>query len=260
MLAGRHGAHAVARESPIQRREKIDTLEPPMSEQFRVERRGHYRQRRPGRMSPLDVLGRFVQHADEVIRMTGDRGAGGRRVVPLLAAQVHRASSHPPQSQAVGPADFVELEVPLIAGIALGARPDLPRGARIADERIEILGASLRRCNAVGNVRGPLTAQRSGRVVHIGIAERGAGADEMRIDEEVPIPRRRQMLIGSRAIRLRVRPGWAPWTTGPIRALWQPASPRRPAKQALVLGDADGELQTNGLVAREQRQEPVGRG
>jgi hypothetical protein len=43
-------------------------------------------------------------------------------------------------------------------------------------------------------------------------------------------------------------------------ALRQPAPLRRPAEQPAMLRSADGELEPDALVAREERQEPVGRG
>src|SRR3989441_7652891 len=139
-----------------------------------------------------------MQHAGEMVRMISRGGAGRRRVVALFAAEVDGASGHTPQPQAVGPADLVELEVPLVARISLGARPHLARGARIADERVEVVGAALRGCDAVGDVGRPLASLRS--VLYIGVPERRARAHEMRVDEEVAIARRGEMLVGSGAI------------------------------------------------------------
>src|SRR5438445_6424018 len=129
-----------------------------------------------------------------MVRMLSGGRAGGGRVVALFAAEVDGASGHTPQPQAVGPADLVELEVPLVARIALRARPHLTRGTRIADERVEVVGPALRGCDAVGDVGRPFAG--GGNVVHIGVPERRARAHEMRVDEEVAIARRGEMLVG----------------------------------------------------------------
>ena len=171
-----------------------------MPKQLRVERCRHDRKRRSRRASALDALGRVAQDAGEMVRMICGGRAGGRRVVALFTAEVDPASGHTPQPQAVGPADLVELEVPLVARISLRARPHLARGTRIADERIQILGggAPFRRCDAVGDVGRPLTG--GGNVVHIGVPERCPRTHEMCVDEEVAIARRGEMLVGSGAI------------------------------------------------------------
>src|SRR3989442_490140 len=101
-------------------------------------------------------------------------------------------------SGTVWPPDLVELEIPLVARISLGARPHLARGTRIADERIQVVRAPFRRCDAVGDVGRPLTG--GGNVVHIGVPEGRARAHEVRVDEEVAIARRGEMLVGSGAI------------------------------------------------------------
>src|SRR5439155_18291394 len=153
------------------------------------------------------------------------------------------------------PAYLVELEVPLVAGVALVAAPDLHRGAGIPHQGghaalrprrrhpISLVGRPNRR--GCGFRRGlvplrvePLRAQRD-----LGVhPERCAGPGEMRVGEEISETGSRQMVLDG-------TPFAGP---RPIGALRQPAAHRIPAEQPPVLAPPYGELQLHALVAGEQ--------
>src|SRR5690349_19510239 len=65
------------------------------------------------------------------------RGALGRgsRLVRALVAEIDVRPAHTPELQPARPADLVELEVPLVAGIPLVTAPNLGGGARVPYER-----------------------------------------------------------------------------------------------------------------------------
>src|SRR5207249_10652444 len=84
--------------------------------------------RRPSRCG----LGRdFAEQVREVARMASRPAARGGGIVRALRAQIDVGSRHPPQLETAGPAYLLEIEVPLVAGVALVAAPDLHRGAGI---------------------------------------------------------------------------------------------------------------------------------
>src|SRR3989441_2137390 len=139
-----------------------------------------------------------------------------RRLVGALPAQVHVRTAHAPQLQAAGPADLVELEVPLVARVALVPAPDLHRGARVAHQRRDrrLHAATGDPVRPVGRARGPgatFGRGRGPRIVPLGVeplraqrnlavgAEWAARTREMRIGEEVAKPRVRQVLLDAAA-------------------------------------------------------------
>ena len=102
------------------------------------------------------------------------------------------------------------------------------------------------------------------RVERGGVAretERPAGRREMRVHEEEPEARVREVLLDA-------APHAAAGARGPgrprapraIGAFGEPASLGRAPEEAAVLGGADGELKADALVAGEQRQEAVSGG
>src|SRR2546422_866743 len=58
-----------------------------------------------------------------------------RRLVRAFPAQVYVRAADAPQLEAPRPADLVELEVPLVARVALVPAPDLHGGAGVAHQR-----------------------------------------------------------------------------------------------------------------------------
>src|SRR2546425_11664667 len=150
--------------------------------------------------------------------------ARGSGIVALLPAQIHGAARHTPQPQAIGPANLVELEIPLVAWIPLGARPDLRGRLRITHQREQIVRSTLGRPDAIRDVGRALAGNRD--VLHVRISQRCAGADQMRVDKEVAVARGGEMLVDSRAIRLAPRgprSRRAPGTTRPVGTLRKPA-------------------------------------
>jgi hypothetical protein len=90
--------------------------------------------------------------------------------------------------------------------------------------------------------------ERAPRARHVGVGEEEveAGVGEMFLDARTG--------PGVWGVRQRL-----PRIARAVRALRQPASPRRASEQPPVLALADVELQLNALVARQERQEPVRR-
>src|SRR6266568_2590566 len=150
-------ARAIRREPAIDIGEKVDAFEPPVPEQLRVEWGGH------------DALARlaagarrrgFSQHTGKMVRVVTGGGLCGLWVVLPLGAEIHLRAGHTPQPQSVGPANLVELEVPLVAGIALRPAPDLSRRARVAHQREEIACVAVGRRDPVGSIGRPATRLR----------------------------------------------------------------------------------------------------
>src|SRR6266566_559276 len=121
--------------------------------------------------------------------------------------------------------------------------------------------AAVRGCHAIRDVRRALAGSRN--LLDLRVPQRRAGADQMRVHEEIAVARGGEMLVGAWSIHLSQRrrhPRRIPRSSRAVRALRQPAPRRRAAEQSLVLGDTHGELQANAFVARQQRQETVRRG
>src|SRR5205814_201423 len=152
--------------------------------------------------------------------------------IALLPAEVHAAAGDAPEPQAVGPADLVEFEVPLIAGVALGTRPYQARRLGVAHQREQIVGPAFRGCDAIRDVRRALTRDRNG--IDVGVPECLTSAHQVRIDEEIAIPGGGEVLVRPGAIGLRPCAGWSPRSAGAIGALGQPAAGRRAAEEPLV--------------------------
>src|SRR5881275_1808567 len=115
-----HGAHTLTAQRAISRGEKVRSLEPPVSEQLGVERRDDD----TGAVLPL-LLRDALQQVGEMRRVICRAIERCARLVRSLRAQVDVGSAHPPQLQTARPADLVELEVRLVAGVALMPAPDL---------------------------------------------------------------------------------------------------------------------------------------
>src|SRR3979411_1691280 len=104
MLSRRDGAYAVAGERSIQLREKVDTLEPPVAKELRVERCGHDGGRRlaPARGGALllHARGSLAQDAREMLGVAPRGVAGGAGGVALFSAGVRPpATRAPPHSR-----------------------------------------------------------------------------------------------------------------------------------------------------------------
>src|SRR5438105_12042562 len=225
--------------------------------------------RSSSRAALLLLLRDALEQVGEVRRVTLHTVERRVRLVRTLRSQVDVAAAHAPQLQAARPADLVELEVPLVARVALVAAPDLHRGAGIAYQRgdraargsTRSLGDAIcvvrrpRRLRAAAGFRGvvvPLRVEslRPERDVAVG-AQRGAGAGEMRVGEKVAEPGVGEMLLDAAASSL----------AGAIGALRQPTPLRGDAEQTTVLLLAHRQLQPDALVTGQERQVAVrGRG
>ena len=190
-------------------------------------------------------------------------------IVRLLQPEVDVVARHSPELESPGPPDLVKLEVPTVAGIPLVATPYLRGRLRVANERRHGFGR-VRRVHPVCAVR---RARRfparigGGDVLELigdDLAvetERAPRARHVCVDEEEAEPGVGEIFLdagarpGVRRVRQRL-----PWPVGAIRAFRHPAPPGRPAEQPPVLALADVELESNTLVAPEERQEPVRRG
>src|SRR2546430_14656358 len=115
-----HGAHTLAAQRAISRGEEVRSLEPPVSEQLGVERRYDATGAVPSLLL-RDALEQVGEMRCVICRAI-ERCA---RLVRTLRAQVDVGSAHAPELQAARPADLVELEVPLVARVALVPAPDL---------------------------------------------------------------------------------------------------------------------------------------
>ena len=108
-------------------------LEPPMPEQFRVERRDDqpFLSRRA---APRDV----VEQAGEVcgVLLVRERPRGARVVWPLVAER-NVGTGHFPEPKTAGKRSLVKLEIAARAGIAFVAAPDVARGRGVAHERTQ---------------------------------------------------------------------------------------------------------------------------
>src|SRR5436190_4226724 len=124
VLAGRHRPHAIRREPAIDVSEKIDAFEPPVPKELRVEGGGHDA---VTRLAAGAHRRGFSEDTGKMVRVGTGGGLCSLWVVLSFGAEVDLRPCHAPQPQAVGPANLVELEIPLVAGIALRTAPDLSR-------------------------------------------------------------------------------------------------------------------------------------
>ena len=179
----------------------------------------------------------------------------------------------PPEAQTAREVLLVELEVGILAGIAVVAAPHLQRRLGIADEgdRRSVAAA---RGDAVGRVRrARLVDGDRGRgldrlLAHrnvVAIEEDGlAGGHQVRVRHEVFEAVRGQQFLDARA-HLPVGAALAarrrrPLVARAVRALGQPDPARRDAEVALVRLDGRAQLHVDRLVAREQGEIAVGGG
>jgi hypothetical protein len=229
-----------------------------VSEELGIERGDDH----AGRSSGLLVCGDPSDEVGKVSPVVTDLAEGGSRFVGALRPKVHIRTRHAPQLQATGPTDLVELEVPLVAWVAVVPTPDLHRRLGIAHEcGHDALGA--RRRHAIGAVRraGGLGIGARVRVVAVQVeallaerrvtvvAERGPSPCEVGVGEEVPKARPGQLLFDA----------WPPPRPRPVGAFRQPTADGVTAEQPLVLVPADQELEPDALVTREQGEIAVRR-
>src|SRR5262249_33584069 len=155
-----------------------------------------------------------------------------------------------PKLQAAGKAHFVKFEIRRRAGIAAVATPDLARGDRIADESADRALAAADRVIPVRRAALVLFAPSPRRSIGL---ERLASFGEVRVHHREVIAGLHQMRFDPGAHSRLDAGKRRPETRGPVRALRKPASPRRATERALMLGAADQELESDALVAREER-------
>src|SRR6266850_3577790 len=121
MLPRRHrGQGSLSRQLAIDLAEEIDSLEPPVAEQLRVERDRDEgglggRGGRAGRGAAAATSSGFafggrdaIQQGHEMPRVISGSLPRPRGVVRLLVAQVRTGGAHSPVLEAAGPADLVE--------------------------------------------------------------------------------------------------------------------------------------------------------
>src|SRR5512134_3012211 len=120
---------APAAEVPVEAPEEVETFEPPVAEQFRIERRDDDA---AGRAGP--AAGDPGEQAGEMGRVAGGPVSRHWGLVGTLVPEVRPGSGDPPELEATRPADLVELQVPLVARVPLLAAPYLERGAGIPDQ------------------------------------------------------------------------------------------------------------------------------
>src|SRR5205807_9320972 len=118
-----HRTHAgMMAQLAIGRREEVHALEPPVTEQLRIERRDDD----PCSRATPPLLGR---DAGEQVRgmtaMLADPAERGRGPVRPSPTQIRVGSRHPPELAPARPAALAEHEVPLSAPVALPAAPGL---------------------------------------------------------------------------------------------------------------------------------------
>src|SRR2546422_529218 len=117
----------------------------------------------PPRPPPPPLLGRDprqkVRKGAAIPPPPPERGGG---LVRPLRPQIYVGARPPPQLQPAGPADLVELEIPLVARIAVVAAPDLHRRSGVAHQRRHaLLGAGRAHpIRLVGRPHGPLCGLR----------------------------------------------------------------------------------------------------
>src|SRR5207248_9609590 len=119
-----HRTHAsVVAQLAVGCRQEVHALEPPVTEQLGIERRDDDLFCAP---APLRLLGRDTgEQVREMTAMLTDPAERRGGFVRPLRPQIHVGTGHAPKLEPAGPADLVELEIPLVARVAVMAAPDL---------------------------------------------------------------------------------------------------------------------------------------
>jgi hypothetical protein len=210
----------------------------------------------------------------EVIRLEADLLGGRVRIVDRLGAEVAQVVGDPPEPEPSREVLLVELEIHVVARIAVLAAPHLQGGPGVAEERHGLAVASPRG-DRVRKVRRPcLTRRHALGGLALGVLlqwkevtieeDRLAGRDQVGIGHEILKPVHRQHLLDPgphAALAPALGPGRRrPLVPRTVGALREPDAPRCPAEVPAVCLDGGPELEVNRLVTRQERQVAVGRG
>ncbi|PYN33290.1 MAG: hypothetical protein DME01_19215 [Candidatus Rokuibacteriota bacterium] len=215
-----------------------------------------------------------VQHqVDEVGSLEADLLGRSVRVVDRLGAEVTLVVGDSPEPQSTRKVLLVELQIGVVARVAVLAAPYLERGPGVPEEG-DGLAMATPRGDLIRKVGRPRLAcrHRRGRLAldlpfegkKLAVEEeRLAGRDQMGIGDEVLERVRRQHFLDSRpdaALAPSVGSGRGrPFVPRAVRALRQPDTPGWAAEMPAVGLDGGPELEVDRFVPRQQGQIPVGR-